>query len=119
MRSLASLGIDADKELVRRGGLRTFVELAWPHVDPAPFVGNWHIDEMCTHLEQVSIGEIRDLVINIPPGHMKSLLVDVFWPAWEWGPIGKTHYRYIAFSYSASLTERDNDRFRTLNVSEK
>lgn len=26
----------------------------------------------------------------------------------------KTHYRYIAFSYSASLTERDNDRFRTL-----
>jgi hypothetical protein len=26
------------------------------------------------------------LLINVPPGFMKSLLVDVFWPAWERGP---------------------------------
>lgn len=47
---------------------------------------------------------------------MKSLAVDVFWPAWEWGPQGKSHRRYVAFSYSASLTERDNERFRDLIV---
>ena len=29
-------------------------------------------------------GEIRNLLINVPPRHMKSLLVSVFWPAWEW-----------------------------------
>ena len=29
-------------------------------------------------------GAIRNLVINRPPRHMKSLLVSVFWPAWVW-----------------------------------
>jgi predicted phage terminase large subunit-like protein len=58
-------------------------------------------------------------LINVFPGAMKSLLTEVFYPAWEWGPMKKTHYRYISFSYSASLTERDNDRFRTLITSAK
>ena len=39
----------------------------------------WHV------LEAVSRGEIQNLLINIPPRHMKSLLVSVFWPCWEWG----------------------------------
>ena len=59
-------------------------------------------------------GDITRLLINVPPGFMKSLMTDVFWPAWEWGPLNKAHLRYVAFSYSASLTERDNDRFRML-----
>lgn len=43
-----------------------------------------------------------------------SMLVDVMWPAWEWGPMQMPHVRYVAFSYSASLTERDNGKFRDL-----
>lgn len=43
---------------------------------------------------------------------MKSLLCNCFWPAWEWGALGKTSMRYVSFSYSAHLTERDNRRFR-------
>ncbi len=38
------------------------------------------------HLEAVTYGQIRNLLINVPPRHMKSLLVSVFWPAWEWIP---------------------------------
>ena len=34
--------------------------------------------------QAVSAGQIRNLLINIPPRHMKSLAVCVFWPAWEW-----------------------------------
>lgn len=45
---------------------------------------------------------------------MKSLLVNVFWPAWEWGPLNRARTRYVNFSYSSSLTERDNGRFRDL-----
>jgi predicted phage terminase large subunit-like protein len=41
----------------------------------------------------------------------------VFWPAWEWGPMDLSHLRYVAFSYAASLTERDNGRFRDLVMS--
>src|SRR5690349_16691654 len=62
-----------------------FVRLAWHIVEPAhPYIHNWHIDAVAEHLEAVTRGQIRKLLINIPPGHAKSLLVSVLWPAWVW-----------------------------------
>ena len=107
-----------DEDGVRQGGLIAFVRYFWSVLEPeTPFVDGWPLWAMCEHLEAVTFGDITRLLINVPPGFMKSLLTDVFWPAWEWGPMKRTHYRYIAFSYSASLTERDNDRFRTIIAS--
>ena len=63
------------------------------------------------------MGEIKRLLINVPPGFMKSLLTNVFWPAWEWSAMEMPHTRYVTFSYAASLTERDNGRFRDLLIS--
>lgn len=106
-----------DDDGVRQGGLIAFVRYFWNVLEPAtPLVDGWPLWAICEHLEAVTFGEITRLLINVPPGFMKSLLTDVFWPAWEWGPMGRSHYRYVAFSYSASLTERDNDRFRSLIV---
>ena len=48
---------------------------------------------------------------------MKRLLVDVFWPAWEWGPCNMPHMRYIAFSYSDGITTRDNNKMVRLITS--
>ncbi len=48
---------------------------------------------------------------------MKSLLVNVFFPAWVWGALNKPHLRFLAFSYSSSLTERDNQKFLDLCIS--
>jgi predicted phage terminase large subunit-like protein len=102
----------------RRGGLIEFVRYFWHVLEPeTQLVDGWPLEAICQHLEAVTFGEITRLLINVPPGFMKSLLTDVFWPAWEWGPMARPHLRYIAFSYSASLTERDNDRFRTLITS--
>ena len=84
-----------------------------------PFVDGWVLHGMCEHLEAVTHGKIKRLLMNVPPGFMKSLLTDVFWPAWEWGPMDKAHLRYIAFSYAAHLTERDNGKFLTLLQSRK
>ena len=66
---------------------------------------------MCEHLEAVSDGRITRLLINVPPGFMKSMLLNVFWPAWESGPRNRPDLRYVSFSYSATLTERDNEKF--------
>lgn len=108
-----------DEDGVRQGGLIAFVRYFWPVLEPEnPFVDGWPLAAICQHLEAVTAGEINRLLINVPPGFAKSIIVDCFWPAWEWGPMGKPHHRFIAFSYSASLTERDNDRFRTLIMSE-
>ena len=104
-----------DQDGVRQGGLIAFIRYFWHVLEPeTPFVDGWPLHALCQHLEAVTAGRITRLLINVPPGFAKSIIVDCFWPAWEWGPMQRTHYRYIAFSYSASLTERDNDRFRTL-----
>lgn len=80
-------------------------------VEPAtPFTPGWHIDAICEHLEAVTSGEIRNLVINMPPRHMKSLAVSVFWPAWVW--ITKPHMRWIFASYAQALATRDSLKCR-------
>lgn len=102
------------------GGLIEFVRYFWDVLEPqTPLVEGWALEAVCKHLEAVTYGLITRLLINVPPGFMKSLLTDVLWPAWEWACIGRSHYRYVTFSYSATLTERDNGRFRDLLCSPK
>jgi len=78
----------------------------------------WHIEAICDHLEAVTAGKIRYLLINIPPGTMKSLLVSVLWPAWEWGPAGFPGMRYLTASYEIGLAVRDSTKMRRLVESE-
>ncbi|WP_343287062.1 phage terminase large subunit [Rhizobium sp. AC27/96] len=74
---------------------------------------------MCDHLEAVTRGDIQYLLINVPPGMMKSLLVAVFWPAWEWGPKGRAFMRYLTTSYSEANVLRDNQKMRRLVESDR
>jgi predicted phage terminase large subunit-like protein len=100
----------AGKAELARHDLFEFVKQAWTLVEPEkPFVENWHIIKLCRVLEAVSRGEISRLIINVPPGTMKSLLVSVFWPAWEW--IKNPRLRYMTASYGAHLSHRDSKRF--------
>lgn len=97
-----------------------FAGYVWPVVEPAiPFIRGWAIQAIAEHLEAVSYGHIRRLLINVPPGFSKSLMTDVFWPAWEWGPLNRPHLRYICASYSNHLTERDNLRCRNIVVNDR
>jgi predicted phage terminase large subunit-like protein len=49
---------------------------------------------------------------------MKSLLVSVFWPAWEWGARGLASTRYVAASHSQEFAIRDTLKMRRLVSSE-
>lgn len=95
--------------------LRDFIPLIWDQLEPGrAFVHGWAVDAVCDHLQAVSEGHIRKLLINIPPGCMKSLTTQVIWPAWEWGPRNRPDLRYICASYSQDLTIRDNQRCRNI-----
>ena len=108
-----------DADGIRQGGLIAFVRYLWHVLEPeTPFVDGWVLWAICEHLEAVTRGDITRLLINVPPGFAKSMLVNVLWPAWEWGPMRLAHLRYVTFSYSATLTERDNGKFRDLVTSE-
>lgn len=99
----------ANKELAERH-LYEFLRQAWKHMDPAPFVDGWHLEAMCEHLEAVSSGDIRRLLINVPPRHCKSLLVSVAWPAWTWiqrqedgYPLSGPQVKFLCLSYASTL----------------
>jgi len=103
---------EIDRELVKKQGLKGMVECSWGQLEPGPFIDNWHIQEICDHLEAVTAGEIKRLIINIPPGFMKSLLVSVMWPLWVW-TVDPGH-KWIYASYDAGLSLRDARKMRNI-----
>lgn len=99
--------------------LAGFVREAWHVLEPSnPYIHGWHVDAICKHLEAITSGQITRLLINVPPGTMKSLLSGVFWPAWEWGPMARPATRIIGSSYSEDYAKRDNRRMRDLVTSD-
>jgi len=110
--------LERDREKIRRFvqrmGLYAFFALVWPIVEPGvPFVGGPHIELICAHLEAVSRGECRNLIINIPPGMSKSTLVSVVYPVWHW-----LRYvcgdRFMFATFDETLSTRDSEKSRNL-----
>jgi predicted phage terminase large subunit-like protein len=107
------LANDTRLEEIPNYRLSTFVRDAWHTVEPAtPLDFNWHAEIICDHLEAVSRGEIKRLIINVPPRHGKSLLVSVLWPAWSW--IQDPHTRWLFASYSGELSMKHSVDRRTV-----
>jgi predicted phage terminase large subunit-like protein len=101
-------------ELCRKD-MRRFIEVFWKVVEPGIFKGGWHIDCICDHLEACAKGEIRKLIINMPPRHMKSLNLSVFFQPWVW--LSDPGKRFLYASYSDALATRDcvNSRYIVKN----
>lgn len=111
--------VDREDVLDECRRLSGFIRNAWHILEPTtPYVWSWHVDAICDHLEAVADGNITRLLINIPPGTMKSLLVSVFFPAWLWGPANRPGMRFLATSYEKELVLRDNGRMRDLVTSD-
>ena len=120
--------------------LKQFIKQAWPIVESKkPLFWNWHLDAICQHLEAVTntyiiksglngleafpgfthqadpdLPAIHYLWINIPPRCTKSLIVNVFWPVWEWGPKALPELSFLSTSYAQSLSIRDSVKRRRI-----
>ena len=96
--------IDVEKELIKRKGLHEFIKFAWPVLHPRekPFVDGWHVRAISEHVEAVVKGDIRRLLINIPPRTMKSLTTAVFMPAWAW--IKRPGTKFIVACFGEDLS---------------
>lgn len=93
--------------------LHYFISKAFKILEPKrQFVDGWHIRAICEHLEACYTGEIRELLINMPPRHMKSLAVSVGFNAWVWTK--KPDKRFLSASYAGSLSIRDSVKTRRI-----
>jgi len=101
-----------DRELGARS-FRDFITMAWHQVEPArEFMANYHHDAFAEHLEAVTRLDIKRLVINVPPGTSKSIIVSCLWPAWSW--VRDPAEKWITSSYSDRIARRDSLRSRQL-----
>lgn len=110
--------LNIERELCRRS-LAEFAKRAWKVLEPAAELKwGWALDAICLHLEAVTDGRITRLLMNVPPGCMKSLLTGVIWPAWEWGPKGLPEMRFVGTAHEEQLAIRDSRKCRDLIKSE-
>src|SRR5262245_66549030 len=97
-----------DPNLVRailRRDLYCFIQAAFPIVSPgAPFAANWHIEAIAFALTRVLAGEIKRLIITVPPRSLKSICVSVAFPAFILGH--DPTRRIICVSYSEALARK-------------
>lgn len=123
------------RKRVRTHGLLEYVRRFWHYAgEPGDFRENWHIEHDCRALEAIATGyvcadcgahastdvgwrrececgarawrrEHPTTVINQPPGTMKSLLVNVFWPTWVW--TFEPEHRWLFVSHGDGIVLRD------------
>lgn len=96
-----------------------FVCEAWEVFDPAAFVDNWHLKDLCMHMEQVAKGNIRRFLINVPPRTAKSNIISVCYPAWVWaqreiGPQSGPSVSFFYASYAEALALEHSLKCRRL-----
>lgn len=109
---------DEDKILKKRleGSFHEFVSFAWPAIEAVPFVDGWHVKAVCDHLEKAYSFDINSLIINVPPGTMKSTIMSMF-NAWCWTK--EPHLRFLCVSGTKRLAVKDADRCKQIIESEQ
>lgn len=105
-----------EQELLYRRAERSLAEFtrqSWSILEPATVLKwGWHLDYAAEHLEAVARGEILQLIINIPPRNLKSILVSISFPPWVWTSMPST--RFLCGSYSQSLASKHSIDCRTV-----
>jgi predicted phage terminase large subunit-like protein len=98
--------------LLRRN-FNAFVEKSFSTLAPGQdFVPAWHLQAIGWQLERVRRGEIRRLIINMPPRSLKSIMTSVAFPAFLLGH--DPTRRIICVSYSGDLARKHANDFRAL-----
>ncbi len=96
-----------------RNDFVSFVRKVFHVLNPsAVFQMNWHICALAYCLEQVRLGNIKRLIITVPPRSLKSIMCSVAFPAYVLGQ--DPTKRLIVASYSADLAIKFANDFRTV-----
>ena len=84
-----------------------FVKKVWPH-----FIEGAHHKRMARAFERVANGELKRLIINMPPRHTKSEFASYLLPAWFLGKF--PHKKVIQTSHTAELAVGFGRKVRNL-----
>ena len=100
-----------------------FLKTFWDVIIKEEAIYNWHIEELCNELQQLSVSvknrepKPYDLIINIPPGTTKSTIVTIMFPAWLW--VIDPTLKIITNSYSGGLSIEHATKSKDIILSDK
>ncbi len=93
---------DTQRLALLRADLGAFIRASVGILNPgSPYQHNWHIDLIADRLMRVQRGEIKRLIINLPPRNLKSICASVAFTAWLLGL--DPSMKIIYASYSSEL----------------
>ena len=76
----------ADLYALARCDFGTFVELAFPILHPGKkLVHAPYLDVLVAVMEGCAAGRKPRVIVNLPPGYMKSMLISIMYVAWRLG----------------------------------
>jgi hypothetical protein len=114
--------LDARHARAQDSSLLSFVEAAWPSLEPSVYQSCWAIDAICEHLQAVTEGQIRKLLVNVPPRCGKTLVTSVCFTAWTWPRSTQSYLsgpqvRFLCDSYNDDLSLQNSTKHRRLLLS--
>lgn len=90
---------------ILKNNLPSYIHKVFTEINPRNnYYSNWHIDLICEYLNEVENGNIKRLVINIPPRSLKSISISVAWTSWLLGH--NPEKRIINASYSQNISNK-------------
>jgi predicted phage terminase large subunit-like protein len=98
----------SDPEAARQHFL-PFVRKVWPE-----FIHGRHHDVMADTFERIERGELKRVIINLPPRHTKSKFSSVFFPAWYLGH--HPDHKVMECSHTVNLAQGFGRELRNLVV---
>ena len=97
--------------------LSHFVQAAWDVLEPTtPLLWNWNHELECEYLEAMHLGQIRRLILNVPPRTAKSTICTICFPAWVW--LRNPESRWLFGSYADDLARKFSIKRRNLMISD-
>jgi predicted phage terminase large subunit-like protein len=111
LRAPTGLNISRALDEARRRDFLSFVKMSFDLLTPGKLLlMERYIEALAYHLEQVRVGRIRRLIINLPPRYLKSLITSVAFPAYVLGH--DPTKRLIVISYGSELAVSLANDFR-------
>jgi predicted phage terminase large subunit-like protein len=100
-------------DLILRTNFESFLRRCLMTLNPgSAYLPNWHISAIAHKLERIRRGDTKRLITNMPPRHLKSLMVSVAFPAFLLGH--EPWHRIFAISYGDELSLKHAIDFRSI-----
>jgi hypothetical protein len=94
-----------DLYALARSDFATFVELAFPILHPGKkLIHAPYLDVLVALMESCAAGRKPRVIVNLPPGYMKSMLISIMYVAWRLG-VDPT-VKFVCISYGDDLANK-------------